>query len=46
MTCKFWLEPLSLCKNHGFPPHELNEIRRLIQASLPIILEAWHEHCE
>ena len=45
-TCKYWLEPLALCKNQGFSPHELNEIRRLIQSHLPLILDAWHEHCE
>ncbi len=45
-TCKFWLEPVALCKNYGFSPHELNEIRRLIQLHFVIILEAWREHCE
>ena len=45
-TCKFWLEPIALDRNYGFSPHELAEIRRLIQANLLPILEAWHEHCE
>ena len=45
-TCKYWLEPIALCKNYGFSPHELNEIRRLIQSNYVIILEAWREHCE
>ena len=44
-TCKFWLEPLGLARNHGFRARELNVIRRTIQARLTAILEAWHEHC-
>jgi hypothetical protein len=43
--CKFWLDPLSLERNHGFSPQELNRIRVLIQHHLPILLEAWDEHC-
>jgi hypothetical protein len=45
MTCKFWLEPLALSENHGFPSKELNRIRRIIQANTEIIIEAWYEHC-
>ena len=44
-TCKFWLEPLRLARNHGFGAHELNVIRRIIHSHRAIILEAWHEHC-
>ena len=44
-SCKFWIEPLNLCKNHGFSPPELTNIRNLIQGHLPIILEPWHSHC-
>ena len=46
MTCKFWLEPIVLCKNHGFSPHELNQIRQLIQSHFVTLVEAWREHCE
>jgi hypothetical protein len=45
LVCKFWLDPVCLGKNAGFPPRELNAIRKLIQRHLPRILEAWHEHC-
>lgn len=45
MTCKFWLEPLVLSKNHGFSPRDLNRIRRLIQEQRTVIIEAWYEHC-
>jgi hypothetical protein len=45
LTCKFWLEPIALSKNSGFSPRELNLIRRLIEANILPIKEAWHEHC-
>lgn len=45
MLCKFWLDPISLAQNEGFTARELNTIRRLIQANLNIVREAWHEHC-
>jgi hypothetical protein len=45
MTCKFWLEPLGLARNHGFRARELNVIRRIIQTHRTAILEAWYEHC-
>jgi len=45
LICKFWLEPISLSKNAGFSPKELNSIRRLIETNLTKILEAWYEHC-
>ena len=45
MTCKFWLEPLSLARNHGFGARELGIIRRLISDHRVSILEVWREHC-
>ena len=45
MVCKFWLEPVVLSFNEGFPPAELNRIRRLIVEQRQMILEAWDEHC-
>jgi uncharacterized protein DUF4160 len=32
--CKFWLEPISLSKNGGFSPKELNSIRQIIESNL------------
>ncbi len=43
--CKFWLEPLILCKNYGYSPKELNTVRKIIAENQEIILEAWDEHC-
>ena len=45
LICKFWLEPITLSTNSGFSPKELNSIRRIIEANLARILEAWDEHC-
>lgn len=44
-VCKFWIDPLLLCKNHGFAPKELNVIRKMIESNKDIIEEAWDEHC-
>jgi len=43
--CKFWLEPVVLSFNDGFPPTELNRIRKSIFKHLEQIVEAWDEHC-
>ncbi|MCL5978218.1 MAG: DUF4160 domain-containing protein [Nitrospirae bacterium] len=45
MVCKFWLDPVALCGNHGFTPKELNIIREMVYNSREKIVEAWHEHC-
>jgi hypothetical protein len=44
-TCKFWPEPLSLARNHGFSARELGIIRRLVSNHRATILEVWREHC-
>jgi hypothetical protein len=46
MTCKFWLEPMALATNAGLSQRELTRIRRLIQANMDTIKEAWDEHCK
>ena len=45
MLCKFWLEPVELCSNHGFAAKELTTIRDYIRSHLTKIIEAWNEHC-
>ena len=45
MVCKFWLEPVELARNYGFPEREVNTIRQLIDSNLSRIREAWDEHC-
>lgn len=39
MICKFWLEPVELARNHGFPGRELSRIRQLIQSNLTRFME-------
>jgi hypothetical protein len=41
--CKYWLEPVALAKNRGFPDHELNQIESLVNKHLTTLLEAWHD---
>ena len=41
---KFWLDPVVLAKNRGFPGHELNRIARLAAEQESVLLEAWHEY--
>lgn len=41
---KFWLDPVELAGNHGFAAHELGEIKRIIQANLTELVEAWDEY--
>ncbi len=44
-VCKFWLQPVTLSNNHGYPPKELNTIRHMISSNRGKLLEAWNEHC-
>lgn len=40
---KYWLIPVvTLEKNRGFRPHELNEIEKLVTKHRELLLEAWH----
>lgn len=41
---KFWLDPLSLAKNRGFPDHELTTVERLVDKHHQTLLDAWHDH--
>jgi len=43
-VAKFWLNPVVLVKNHGFPGHELNRVARLVCHHETALLEAWHEY--
>ncbi len=44
-SCKFWLHLLALAANNGFPPRELNRIRRIIHEHLETMTHAWTQHC-
>ena len=43
-VAKFWLNPVVLVKNRGFPGHELTRIARLVRHHETTLLEAWHEY--
>ncbi len=42
--CKVWIDDLSVAFNHGFKPHELTEIRRLLAERRLEIVALWQEH--
>lgn len=44
MIAKFWLAPVELAKNRGFPGHELNRVARIVVEQESVLLEAWREY--
>jgi len=43
-TAKFWLEPVGLARNLGFPARELTTILRIVQEHQPQLLQAWNDY--
>lgn len=43
-TLKAWLAPVELASSHGFRPHEINAILKLVAEHQTVLLEAWHEY--
>lgn len=43
LECKFWLEPVSLAKNYGFPSNELNKLAQLVENHKNKLQEAWEQ---
>ncbi len=41
---KFWLEPISLEREGGFPKNQLREIEKLIEENVETMVEKWNEH--
>jgi hypothetical protein len=41
---KFWLKPVSLARNEGFRPYELERIRRLVVQYEKSLIERWHDY--
>jgi len=41
LEAKFWLEPVSLAKNYGYPPQELNNLASLVEEHRVRLVEAW-----
>lgn len=42
--CKFWLEPIALERNRGFPRKAINTIHRLLEWNHALLMERWHEY--
>ena len=41
-SAKFWLTPVALARNIGFPAHELRRIQSLTDEHAAAWLEQWH----
>lgn len=39
---KFWLQPVALARNLGFPAPELRRVERLVREHEEAFLEAWN----
>lgn len=40
---KFWLQPVSLARNYGFPGHELNKIALIVEENEASLFKAWRK---
>lgn len=43
-SAKFWLNRVTLARNHGYSQRELNRLRGKIENEQTELLSAWHEH--
>ena len=43
LEAKFWLEPVALARNFGFPGAELNRLAELVETNKVIIIESWNK---
>ncbi len=43
-SAKFWLSPVRVARNIGFPPAELRRIRRRVEERRDTLMQAWHGH--
>ncbi|MCE0499415.1 MAG: DUF4160 domain-containing protein [Methylacidiphilales bacterium] len=43
-SCKYWISPVALARNHGFSEVELNRIRDIILNKQDFLLSKWHEY--
>ena len=41
---KFWLDPIPVLRNWGFPAPELRRVRRIIEEHQTELLEAWDDY--
>ncbi len=43
-SVKFWLAPVRLVRNVGFPRHEMRRIEVMVRACERVLLEAWNDY--
>ena len=43
MLAKFWLGPVALASNSGFPAHELSKVKGMVMTHEQCFMEAWDE---
>ncbi len=41
---KFWIKPVALAENIGFPTHELRSLIEVINENQDLIERVWHEY--
>lgn len=41
-SAKFWLEPVALARNLGFPAAELRRLREIVETNQVLFREAWY----
>ena len=44
LTANFWLQPVSLAQNIGFPAKELRKLQSMVIEYQTQLLEAWNEY--
>lgn len=42
LEAKFWLEPVELARNFGFPDNELNKLARMVEENYATLIESWN----
>jgi hypothetical protein len=43
---KFWLDPISLAYNRGYPTHEATLLRRHVETHRELLLRSWNDYFE
>jgi hypothetical protein len=43
-TAKFWLFPVALVFQYGFPKHEVSALKSIVKEYQTVFIEAWHGH--
>jgi hypothetical protein len=44
LTAKFWLEPISLANNIGFPDREVRKIETIVRENQTLFWNKWYEY--